>query len=248
VPNPPKPTKSQKAAARAERAAELMRKQKAAERRRNLLVVGSVVVAMLLIVGVLFFISASRDGADEIDAAPAGGSEWGLTIGDADAPHDLVIYEDFLCPYCGQLERAVGEDLNRLADEGKVQVEFRPYNLLQTDYSLAAANAFAVVRDVAGVDVAKEFHDLLYADQPSESAEQPGTDWLLEKAVEAGAEEDAVKAGIEGLEQQEWVEGATQAATDAGVQGTPTILLDGKMFQDGRTMEEIAENLVAELE
>lgn len=248
MPNPPKLTKSEKAQGRAERAAELLRQQRAAERRRNLLVVGSVVVAMLLIVGVLFFISASSDSSDDIDAAPAGSSEWGLTIGDPDAPHDVVIYEDFLCPYCGQLERAVGDDLNRLAEEGKVQVEFRPYNLLQTDYSLASANALAVVLEESGPEVAKKFHDLLFEDQPAESAEQPGTDWLLEKAVEAGAEEEAVKAGIEELGQKAWVEGATKAATEAGVQGTPTILLDGKMFQDGRTMEEVAENLVVELE
>ena len=41
---------------------------------------------------------------------------------------------------------------------------------------------------------------------------------------------------------------ATQAAEDAGVQGTPTILLDGELFQDGRTAEELAENLIAELQ
>ncbi|MCW2850621.1 MAG: oxidoreductase [Nocardioides sp.] len=246
--HPPRLTKSQKAQARAERAAEMVRQQQAAERRRNLLVVASVVVAMVLIVGVLFFINASRNSADDIDAAPAGKSEWGLTIGDADAPHDVIIYEDFLCPFCGQLERESGEDLNRLAEEGKVQVEYRPYNLLQSDYSVAAANAFAVLLETSGPEVAKKFHDLIYADQPSESGEQPGTDWLLEKAVEAGADEAAVKPGIEGLTEKDWVEGATKAANDAGVQGTPTILLDGEMFQDGRNMEEIADNLVAELE
>ncbi|WP_338089719.1 DsbA family protein [Nocardioides lijunqiniae] len=245
---PPKPTKSQKAQARAERAAELIRQQQAAERRRNMLVVASVVVAMVLIVGVLFFINASRDSVDDIDAAPAGKSEWGLTIGDADAPHDVIIYEDFLCPFCGQLERESSEDLNRLAEAGKVQVEYRPFNLLQADYSVAAANAFAEVLEKEGPEVAKKFHDLLFEDQPSESGEQPGNDWLLEKAVEAGADEATVKAGIEGGGQEDWVEGATRAAADAGVNSTPIILLDGKAYQEGRTIEEIADNLISELE
>ncbi|WP_245156041.1 thioredoxin domain-containing protein [Nocardioides sp. 503] len=248
MPNPPKPTKSQKAQARAERAAELIRQQQAAERRRNLLVVAGVVVAMVLIVGVLFFVNASRDSADDIDAAPAGQSDFGLTIGDSGAPHDVVIYEDFLCPFCGQLERESSDQLDKLAKEGKVQVEYRPFNLLQTDYSVAAANAFAVLLDKEGPEVAKKFHDLIYADQPSESGEQPGADWLLEKAVDAGADEAAVKPGIEGLTEKDWVEDATKAAADAGVSSTPTILLDGKAYQDGRTIEEIADNLVAELE
>ncbi|MCD4527441.1 thioredoxin domain-containing protein [Nocardioides sp. cx-173] len=243
-----KSTKTVKSQARQERAAALLRQQQAAERRRNIMVVGAVVVAMALIVGVLFFINASRDSSDDIDAAPAGASEWGLTIGDADAPHEVVIYEDFLCSYCGQLERESGEDLNRLAEAGKVQVEYRPFNLLDNEYSIGAANAFAVLLEESGPEVAKKFHDLVFEDQPSESSGLPGSDWLLEKAVEAGADEDAVKAGIEGLEKQEWVDGATKAAGDAGVNSTPIILLDGEVFQDGRTIEEMTENLVAELE
>lgn len=243
-----KSTKNAKSQARAERAAALLREQQVAERRRNLLVVASVVLAMALIVGVVFFVNASRDSSDDIDAAPAGSSEYGLTMGEADAPREVVIYEDFLCPYCGQLERASDEDLNRLAEEGKVRVEYRPFNLLQNDYSLGAANALAVVLEESGPDVAKEFHGLLFEDQPEESAELPDADWLVEKAVEAGADEDAVRPGIEGLTHRDWVDGATQAAQDAGVQGTPTILLDGEPFQEGRSMEEVAENLVAELE
>jgi protein-disulfide isomerase len=35
---------------------------------------------------------------------------------------------------------------------------------------------------------------------------------------------------------------------DAGVQGTPTVLLNGEVFQDGRTQEEIAKNLIAKLQ
>ena len=241
-------SKAQKRAERAERAAEHLKAQQSQERRRNLLVVVGVVVAMALVIGAGFLVNSLRDSSRDISAAPAGSTDHGIAIGDPDAPHQVVIYEDFLCPYCGQLEQASSEGLSRLADEGKVYVDYRPFDLLQTDYSLDAANAFAVVLDAAGPEVAKTFHDRLFADQPSEGGPYPDADWLVDRAVEAGATEAEVRPGIEDGAQEQWVEDATAAAADAGVTGTPTVLLDGEFFQDGRTMEEIADNLVAALE
>ena len=241
-------SKKTKSEERAARAAQAMREQQAKERRRNRLIIVGVVVAMLAIIGGGFAINSMRDSSKDISATPAGSSDHGVTIGSADAPHQVLIYEDFLCPYCAQLEAASRVDLARLADEGKVQVDYRPFNLLGTDYSIAAANAFAVVLDASGNDVAKEFHDLLFANQPSESGPFPDNDWFVQKAVEAGATEADVRPGIEDLSMKSWVDDASAAAADAGVNSTPTVLLDGKIFQEGRPMEEIAANLVAALE
>jgi protein-disulfide isomerase len=41
---------------------------------------------------------------------------------------------------------------------------------------------------------------------------------------------------------------ATQAASDAGVRSTPTVLLNGEVFQDGRTIDEMANNLIKKLQ
>jgi protein-disulfide isomerase len=160
-----------------------------------------------------------------------------------------VIYEDFLCPVCQIVEDVTRDDLARLADEGKVQVSFRPFNLFQDEplkaYSVASAAAFAVVLEESGAEVAKEFHDLLYENQPSESGPFPDTDWFVDLAVEAGAEESDVRDGIESGAGEDWVEAATDAATSRGVNSTPTIYLDGKQYQEGRTLEELGTNLVA---
>jgi len=237
-----------KAQKRTERAAEHLKRQQAQERRRNTLVVVGVVVAMALVIGAGFLVNSLRDSSQDISAAPAGSTDHGVAIGDPDAPRQVVIYEDFLCPYCGQLEQASSDALTRLADEGKVYVDYRPFNLLGTDYSVDAVNAFAVVLEAAGPEVAKSFHDELYADQPAESGPYPDADWFVDKAVEAGASEAEVRSGIEDGAQETWVEEATAAAAAAGVNSTPTVLLDGQFFQDGRTMQEIADNLEAALE
>lgn len=238
-------TKKTKAAQRAERAAALLAEQKRRERRRQVLSIGGVVAAMLLIIGGI--VAYQLITRTEVQATATDDS---LVVGEAEAPHQVIIYEDFLCPICGILENRAGERLTELAADGQVQVDYRPISILDRfgPYSADAANAFFVVQEESGAEVAKEFHDLLFADQPSEEGPFPSKDDLIATAVEAGAVEADVRDGIENDAQADTVESATDAATEAGVEGTPTILLDGEEFKDGGSWEEIADNLVAAIE
>ena len=218
---------------RAARAQAAREAQKAAERRRTVRSVTLVVVAMALIVGAAFLFVRATDGSADVTATPAGSSEYGVTMGDPDAPVDVIVYEDFLCPFCGDLESASREPFEELAADGEVLVEYRPFNLLEriSDYSPRAVNAFAVVLTESGPEVAKTFHDLLFENQPSESGPFPDNQALLDLAVEAGAEESEVSEGILEETMRDWVDAATQAAQEAGVQGTPTVLVDGQVVQ-----------------
>ena len=83
----------------------------------------------------------------------------------------MTIYEDFMCPVCGDLEAATRAWLPRYAAQGKVRVIYRPVAFLNrmsngTEYSTRAANAYAVVLDEAGPEAAATFHDLLFDHQP----------------------------------------------------------------------------------
>lgn len=243
-----------KAAQRQEKAAAQRAAQEKAERRRRFLLIASVLGLMVLIIGgavlASTLIAEKQESDREAAIAPAGESEYGVTVGPEDAPHQVVIYEDFLCPFCGMLEDETRDELAALAEDGKVIVDYRPFELLGRfgDYSKRATNAFFVVRETAGADVAKEFHDLLFANQPAESGPFPSDDEIIDLAVEAGADEDEIRADIEGLAQEGTVDGATEDALDAGVKGTPTILVDGEEFAEGRTVEELADNLIAAVE
>jgi protein-disulfide isomerase len=188
-------------------------------------------MALVILAG--FLLTRALDTSTDVSAAPAGASEHGVTVGDSDAPHTVVVYEDFLCPFCGELEAATRDDFERLAEEGELLVEYRPFNLLEriSDYSPRAVNAFAVVLEESGPEVAKRYHDLLFDNQPSESGPFPDNQDLLDLAVEAGAEEDAVSEGILEVTMRDWVDDATAAAIEAGVQGTPTVILDGEVVQ-----------------
>jgi protein-disulfide isomerase len=245
-------SKKNRANDRASRAAAAIEAQQREERRRRNLMVGGVTLGLVLIVLVGWLLTRSLDSTNDVTAdSPSSSSDLGVTIGPDDAPNKVVIYEDFLCPFCGDLEKHTRDDLAQLAADGKVQVEYRPFDLLghgdPASYSVRSAGAFSIVLDKSGSDIAKKFHDLLYDNQPSESGPFPKSSELADLAVQAGATEADVRDPIEADAGNDWVVRATQSAQDAGVQSTPTILLNGEVFQDGRTVEELGDNLLEQL-
>ena len=233
--------------ARTERArAQAEERRKAAKRKEQVTRAGIVAGVLVLIVGGYFLVTSL--GSDKPDTAPSGASgNYGLVIGEADAPKEVVVYEDFLCPFCGQLETTVRDELDAAVEAGEVSVEYRPLPFLEgiDDYSPRSANAFAVVLDAAGPEVAKKFHDLLFDNQPSESGPFPSDDDLVDMAVEAGATEADVRPGIEDMAFEGWVDAAGEAASKAGINSTPTVFVDGeKVDGEGLTIADIAQRMV----
>ena len=231
--------------ARTERArAEAEERRKAQKRKEQLTRYGLIAGVLALVVGGYFLITSL--GSDKPDTAPAGASgNYGLVVGDADAPKEIVVYEDFLCPFCGQLEQTVGDQLDAAVEAGEVNVEYRPLPFLERidDYSPESANAFAVVLDESGPEVAKAFHDLLFDNQPSEEGPFPDADQLVEWAVEAGATEADVRPGIEDMAFEGWVEAAGEAASKEGINSTPSVFVDGQKVE-GETLADIAAAMV----
>jgi protein-disulfide isomerase len=236
---------------RAERAAAALKEKQRRERRRQLLTIVGVVLAVVLIVAGGFVINSLRDTSTKVaDTAPPPGSSYGLTIGSSSAPHKVVIYEDFLCPFCGEFEKTTRDQLAQLADQGKVQVEYRPIVFLSRlgPYSARATLMWTLVQEKFGDDVAKKFHDLLYENQPSEEGPFPSRDDLYALVDQAGGDSSVIKTAIDNNEGVQEVADATKAATDLGVNSTPTVILDGKPYTNGRTIDDLAGNLVQALQ
>jgi protein-disulfide isomerase len=237
--------------AAAARAAAIRAEQERRERRRRSLVVTAAAVAVLAVVVVVAtVVNSTRDGSGTAAAAPAGVVQrYALAVGPTTAPATVTITEDFLCPFCGELEATSHTWLARYAAQGKVRVLYRPISILDsrsdgTEYSTRAANALGVVLDASGPTVAKRFHDLLYASQPEENTPGLSDAKLLSLAVQAGATESAVRPGITKAGYEQWVADATDAGeSQKGYRGTPFVQLDGKPFTDYTTVEELSGNL-----
>jgi protein-disulfide isomerase len=220
----------------AERAAAIRGEQERKERRRRSIVVtavGVVVLALVLVIGTL--VRSSLDSTSGSAKAPSGAVGYAVPAGKAGAPATVTVYEDFMCPFCGQFEAATRSRLQAAADSGKVRLRYHALNFLSrsstTDYSLRAANAYAAVLDTAGPDAAKKFHDLLFEHQPEEGSAGLSDGQLLDYAVEAGAQRSEVSDKISGRSFEGWVKKGTSQASEDGVTATPTVEINGKTVE-----------------
>lgn len=223
--------------------AEQMRKEraKADKKQRNLITIGIVgVVAVLVVLAGFAITSIAGENAnsDELVQPANTNDDYGIVYDTAAAggeepetePVTLTLYEDFLCPGCGAFEAAAGDFLNEAVTSGEIQIEYRPYAFLlqqsSNEYSQRAWNAAACVNDAAGPAAFKEFHDLLFANQPTEGGAGPEDPELIAFAEQVGV------TGIEECVRQEqftpWIEDAREQGTEDGVRGTPTVRVDGE--------------------
>ena len=206
-------------------------------RRRKRALVASVVVSVLAVtVAIGAVIQSSRSGIDTTAAEPRNMTDGGIVTGTAEAGPTVSVYFDYLCPACRSFEEANGQWLAGLRGAGDIALEYKPISILDryssTQYSTRAANAAACVADTSP-DAFPDFHDAMFAAQPAEGGAGLPNEQLVDIAVTAGADatvEDCITDGTF----TSWVANATDAASKAGVQGTPTVLVDGVMVSNTR--------------
>jgi protein-disulfide isomerase len=217
---------------------EMRRAQQAQERRRRLLVISLSVVAVLVAVVVTAIVVQKSRTEPGTPAAGVPGStnHYGVLVGQPSAPVHVVIYEDFQCPFCREFEATSASTLKQYVAEKKISVEYRPIAFLDqnstTQYSTRSLNAAACVTAEGGADAFVKFHDLLYAHQPAEGSAGLPDSQLIQYASQVGVTGPKVKSCIDRETYRGWTVGATNASSKAGVNGTPTIFINGSPFSD----------------
>ncbi len=252
-------SKNDRREAAREKAKELRAAQRRKELRNRVLLQGGIIVAVLAVVAIVavFVVSSIRpasggpanmasDGivlgqgleVQQTEALPAG-AEPQPTAQDP-AVAQIRVYQDYLCPFCGDFERSNADQIESLLDSGAATIEIHPIAILSgrsagTQYSLRAANAAACVAD-SSPDSFWAFNSALFADQPEEGTAGLTDDQLVELAETAGA--SRVDDCIEDQDFAGWVESATDRATEGplpdsavdSVTETPTILVNGRQY------------------
>lgn len=221
----------------------LRRSQQQAEKaaRRTGIAIRAAWVAGLTVIAVMLAVtiwSVARPGSAGVApgslVAPADASDAGaIVVGDPDAKVTVTIYADFMCPYCGEFERANGSDLASAVDAGTARLELVPLSFLDrlssgTKYSTRAANAFVTVAN-SDPELAWAFDRLLYENQPAEGSSGLTDAQLVEFAKQAGVP-DSVTATFAKQTYVPWAAKITDAAFDSGITGTPTVKVNGQVF------------------
>ena len=207
----------------------------------NPVVVGAVIAAVV-IVGVVVAIlignnskSVSAAGGSSQPAGVIGGNGGGIVANAATAKANaptLDIYEDFQCPACGQLEKAMGAEITSMAKAGDIKLVFHILSFLDSnlknDSSTRSANAAACAADAGKV---LEYHGAVFAGMPTREGVGYPDAQLTEFANTAGITGDALttwqKCTSSGQHAQ-YVTDVQTGAEKAGVFGTPTVKLNGQ--------------------
>jgi protein-disulfide isomerase len=212
------------------------------KRNRSLTVYGStfgiVVLAVVLAIAVNYSIlpsspplapaSSIADTTGGVSSADA----MAIPIGNSSAPVKLTVYEDFRCSACGNFESNYQSAYKALVKAGKVELLVHPVDLIDNveggSGSLASGNAAACAQNAGKFE---DYHDVLYANQPSESDDAFASDSTLisyakqvsgldtasfESCVKSGKYDGWIKQNYRDLEQ-----------IDGNSTATPTLLANG---------------------
>ncbi len=193
---------------------------------------------------------ALREGKNENDAiAAANASKWShgpqppklledpVTIptvgapvrGSATAPVTLVEFSDFQCPYCAV---AVGKlDAVLEAYPAKVKLVFKQFPL-DTHSQAALAAAAAIAANQQGKFW--PMHDALFAHRTKLS--RPS---IVELAREGGLDMKRFEADLDSAETKKIIARDIQDGERAGVEGTPTVYVNGRKYNGSLELPEI---------
>lgn len=229
-----------------ERLAVEREKQKSADRRRRTLIVGASVVCVLALAAVIGVLAANagkdKGGSAGPAVAPSGAQgkdSLAIPVGKDGAKSTLTVWEDFRCPACQAFEAAYRPTLHELTDAGKLRVEYHLVRLIDGNLggtgSLRAANAAACAQDAGKF---RDYHDVLYANQPKETDDAFGDDArLIELAGKvSGLDTPAFRTCVKDGTHNSWVDKSHAAFKAGNFGGTPTVLLNGKNIYQDQTM------------
>lgn len=195
-------------------------------------VVGAVIVAAV-VVGVL--VQRTRSGAEQAKVthpASAVGPHGGAVVGDANAPVTITEYGDFQCPVCGELHQLWEPTLEQLIQQGKVKFEFVGLEYLDrgTTESLRSASAAVCAAD-AGKFL--DYYNAIYNGQSRTENSGFLTNGQLQNfGRSVGITDPAFARCVSSGRYTGWVTKNTDAASQRGVTGTPTVLANGKVISN----------------
>lgn len=210
--------------------------ERRARRQRTLVVALTAAVVVALVVGVGVVVQRERSQAAQDAAGPPGLSDrGGLVLGDEEAPVTVTTYVDFMCPACEQFETENAALLDELREKGTIRVEYVPIAILDrfssgTRYSTRTAGAAYCVAE-HDPEQLPVFVSNLYGNQPEEGSTGLPQEQVVQIADAVGVGPEAQQC-IEDGTYEGYAANVTDQASQDGVQGTPTVLVNGTFLDD----------------
>jgi len=234
------PTRKAAQARERAQARRIVEQQKAKERRRKITMWTTMGVVLVLVVAGLVgygVLSAQDKKTASKLTTPSVAVDSGTAFTVGTGPVVIDVYEDFMCPTCHEFETADGATLQQLVTQNKVTVRYHPVAILDpssngTNYSTRAAGAAAAAA-VAGKFL--QYHDVLYQNQPKENTSGLTDAKLIDLGKSIGLTSAAFVDAINNKTYDSWADKVTNTFSQRGFNGTPTLVIGGKQYQNAQS-------------
>ena len=140
----------------------------------------------------------------------------------------ILVYGDYECPYTRALELVIMQLRRRESDSFRYVYRYFPLREIHPHAQLAAEAAESVSA-LAGSDAFWRMHDALFADQYHLEAPD-----LEDRATATGVNMRAYLTAMQTHQFAERVERDVQSGSANGVEGTPSIFINGERYHGRR--------------
>ena len=217
---------------------QLMREQRQKKQRQQRVLFISAVVIVVLGLAALIIIPSIQNAAapvgNIVEITPRSLPQAnGLSLGEPNAPVKVDVYEDFQCPICRNFTEQIEPQLvkNDIAT-GKVYYTFHQFPFLDdrapTNESHQAANASMCASEQGRF---WDYHDMLFANWTGENVGSFTDKRLAAFAEKLGLNMDQFNTCFKENKYQSQINADLAAGQKAGVQGTPSIFVNGKIVE-----------------
>ena len=171
----------------------------------------------------------------------------GTHLGDPNAPVKVVAYEDFRCSSClSYTENIEPTIIQNYVDTGKVYYTYAFFLVIDsndgTDASRRAANAALCA---AAQNKFWPYHDTLYANQITESADWFTDTRLTKMAQDVGLDMTAFNQCYQAKKYDGEITTSINEAIALKATGTPSITVNGQLIPDFTTVTQDIDNALA---
>jgi protein-disulfide isomerase len=200
-----------------------------------LMTVGALAVAAVII-GFVFVSSQKGGGSSATIKEPLQLTSTtyadGLALGSADAPVTMEVWSDFQCPACDAFSKGTEVDIvDKYVDTGKVRLVYQDVWFIGANSNTQSLDSAAAARCASEQNKFWPYHDYLFANQGAENGGWVTRALLDGIAEKIGLDMGAFKACYEGNEAHQQVKDNTALAQKVPVQSTPSIILNGQMYE-----------------
>ena len=226
------------------------------QRQQRIAIIGGIVVVALIIAGILIAPSiyeAMAPVGEIVQITPAAHSMVdGNALGPVDAPVVVEVYSDFQCPACRSFSADIEPQIvQNYVETGQVRYVYRHFPFLDDrvagNESDQAANASMCAAEQGRF---WDYHDILFANWNGENR-GAFSDRRLEAFAEAlGLDMGAFRQCFNENRFEDQINADLEQGIQAGVQGTPTVFVNGERVGDPGfvpTYEQISQAIEAGL-